>query len=308
MWTKSMSTLLCLILILALVNLADAVPYQLESWNDPDPLDLGPGEHSPPAGGENLWAYWDEDFEPDPQEGSGYNYHHHPMPWSATGGVDNSGYAWTPLVELMSEHNELKAHWPAFLTDQQTTYYDYHYPGKAPPRDLDLTVDNAYITVSLLDRELVSTSSTPPGPVDLAGGKIYFFVGHWWHNDPDDLTDDAFIFFYNANDEFDVTGNDWTTSFVPVGEGTALEGDWPVIASSEGLPGYEDPPLDGDEAYEHFISPQQWGFVIYNELATVAPIISGELGFDNFAVVPEPCTALLLLFAFGSVAVWWRWR
>lgn len=192
----------------------------------------------------------------------------------------------------------------AYMTDQQTSYYDYHYPGKAPPRDLELTADT-HITVSTLDRQLVSTSVSP-GPVNMAGGKLYFFVDHWWENDPDDLADDAFIFFYNANGDFDVTGKDWTTSFVPVGEGTVAAGDWPVIASSAGLPGYEDPPLDGDEAFEHFVSPQQWGFVIFNEGATVTPLLSGQLGFDNFAIVLEPGTFLLLLFGVLAIVPWRR--
>jgi hypothetical protein len=70
--------------------------------------------------------------------------------------------------------------------------------------------------------------------------------------------------------------------------------------------GYQDPPDNGDEAVEHFVSPQQWGFVIYNGTATVTPNISCELGFDNFAIIPEPCTLLLLFFAVGGATLWRR--
>lgn len=307
MWTKSLLLIVLVFSAVLVVNPAegeDGVPYQSERWNDKDPLGLGSGVWEPPAGGESLWAYWDENFEPYPADGAGYNYHHKPMHWSAKGGVKESGYVWVPLSDVMSEHNEIQAFWPAYMTDQQTEYYHHHYPEKSPhPRHLDLTVDNAHIKVSLLDRGQLSQ------PVNLAGGKIYFFVGEWWSNDLQDPNDDAFIFFYNSNGAFNVTGNDWTTTSVPVGNGSALAGDWKIIASSAGLDGYENPPEDGDEAVDHFYSPQQWGFTIFNGTATVRPVISGELGFDDFAIVPEPGTLTLLTLALITLGLFsWRRR
>lgn len=306
MWVRFVSTAVYVFSLALLVNWAeggDGVPYQSESWNEENPIGLGSGDEGPPAGGENLWAYWDEDFEPDPPEEAGGNYHHRPMRWSSSGGVGDSGYVWTPLSEVMTEHNEIQAYWPAYMTDQQTSYYNYYYKDKSPhPRHLDLTIENALITASLRDLEDVSTSDNPE-PVNLDGGKIRFFVGKWWH---DDLKDDAFIFFYNNNGEFQVSGSDWTTSSVPVGNGTASADDWPVIASSKDMDGFRDPPSDGDEAYEHFDSPQQWGFVIHNPAASVTPNISGELGFDDFAVVPEPSAFVLL--GIGFFLVFWCLR
>lgn len=301
MWMRSLSIVGCLFSFVLWANQAgagDGVAYQAEDWNTENPLNLSPGDR-PPADGENLWACWDEDFEPNPSEGAGGNYHHKPMYWSAQGGIDNSGYVWVPLSEVMTEHNEVQAFWPAYMTDQQTEYYNSYYPTKSPhPRHLNLTIDKGHITASLLDRGLASTSTTDAGPVALAGCKIHFFVGQWWHHDFSDPNDDAFIFFYNNNGEFQVDGNDWTMSTVPVGEGKT---DWPVIASSEGLEGFTDPPSDFDEAADHFFSPQQWGFVIYNPAATVTPTISGELGFDNFAVVPEPSAFAMLAIGFSLV-------
>ena len=69
MWMKFLSTIVCLFLFVLLVNPVQGVPYQAENWNDPDPLDLGPGVHSPPAGGENLWASGTRTSIPCPQRG-----------------------------------------------------------------------------------------------------------------------------------------------------------------------------------------------------------------------------------------------
>ena len=242
-----------------------AVPYEQEQWNDPNA-----GEH-----GENYWAYWDEDYD-GPGEPESENYHNRPMNWMSSGGVDNSGYVWTPLADLWTEHDEF-AYWPAYLTDQITEHYGI------PDREILLTPNIDFIQMAVKDRALAAM------PVDLKGAQIHFFVGQWWHH-PSDPDQDQWAFFYNANGSYDFNAKEWTTTQVPVGEGTT---DWSIISMS-GV-GNTNPLPPVSEAWELFDSPQQWGFAIYDPNATVLYGPEGELAFDNFAVVvPEPSAMILL--------------
>jgi hypothetical protein len=261
--TVLMMTMAGLAALLASLTVQGA-PYNSENWNSA-------------VAQENYWCYWDETYDPfpPPQE---YNYHNRPMKWSAAGGVGGSGYVWTPLSGLWSELDQ-RAYWPAYLVDQVTQHYGI------PDRDIDLTIDDAHIQLAAKDRGL-SVS------VNLHGAKVYFFVGQWWTNDPTDPNDDQWAFFYNANGDFEFNATTWTKSVVPVGLGTT---DWGIIAMS-GL-GNNSLPPPVSEARELFVSPQQWGMVIFDPNATLLPAPSGELGFDNWAIVPEPCTLGLLMLA-----------
>lgn len=256
-----MRQLTILLAVFGLVSgMARADSYQQEQWNDS-------------IAEENLWAYWDEDYDVGEPESA--NYHHHPMAWMATGGVANSGHVWTSLPDLWTEHDD-RAYWPAYLTDQITQYYG------VPDREIDLTPNIDSIRMAVKDRAVTT-------PVDLNGGKLYFFVGQWWSH-PSDPDQDRWAFFYNANGFYDFNATQWTTTLVPVGEGTT---DWGIISMSGVNNDYPDPPVS--EARELFDSPQQWGVVIFDPLATVLAAPEGELAFDNFGIViPEPSTFVLL--------------
>ena len=232
-------------------NVTRADPYQEELWNDP----------SAEENGENYWAYWDEAYN-GPGELPEANYHHRPINWMNTGGVDNTGHVWTPLADLETEHDD-NAYWPVYLTDQIADHYG------VPHREIALTPNVDYIRLAVKEPALA------PTPVDLKGAQLHFFVGQFWANDPDP---DEWAFFYNANGFYDFNNTAWTTTLVPVGEGTT---DWGVISMSS------NPPIT--QASGLFSSPQQWGFVIFDPSATVLDPPEGELHFDNFGIViPEP--------------------
>lgn len=249
------------VLCLSLVSAASAMPYKSEAWDCP-------------TAQEHYWCYGDQTYDPFPPPEE-YNYHNKPMKWSPSGGVANGGYVWTPLGELHSVHDQ-RAYWPAFMLDQVTHHFGI------PDREIDLTGQDAHIQLALKDR-----GSTTP--VNLHGAKVYFFIGHWWTNNPDSPADDTWAFFYNANGSFQVGRQNWTTSTVPVGRGTL---DWGVISMSGPGTEYAAPPVS--QAHELFVSPQQWGTVIFDPISQLIPAPAGELGFDNWAIVPEPATLGLL--------------
>jgi len=278
---KTLFILMAIVVSLLAVSFAKAGPYQQESWND----------SAAPENGENYWAYWDENYSV-PDEPPEANYHHHPMEWSATGGVDDSGYVWTPLAEMEPEHDEVRAHWPAYLTDQTADHFE------VPHREIDLSIDNAHISLAVKDRGTAV-------PVDLEGGKLHFFIGHWWVNNEADPADDQWTFFYNANGDYGFNSTDWTVTTVPVGAG---KDDWPVISQS-GI-GNTNPLPPVSEAWELFVSPQQWGVVIYDPASTVLDQPSGELGFDNFSIIPEPSTMALIVMSIiclCTISQLWRY-
>ena len=279
MQAKTLFIFVSLVALAVTAPVARADPYQREDWNNP----------AAPENGENYWAYWDENYSI-PDEPPEANYHHHPMPWSPTGGVGDSGYVWTPLAEMESHHDEVRAHWPAYLTDQIADHFEVAH------REIDLSIDNAHISLAVKDRGTAIT------PVNLEGGQIYFFIGQWWLNNEADPDDDQWIFFYNANANYDFNALNWTVTSVPVGTGTT---DWPVIAQSGVGNSYPLPPVSN--AWELFVSPQQWGVVIYDPAATVLDQPSGELGFDNFAIIPEPYTIVLIGMAAVCLLLA-RWR
>ena len=263
-----------LALFVAMAGLARGDVYEQELWNDPSA-----GDH-----GENLWAYWDEDYSvsgiPETE-----NYHHHPMNWAAGGGVDNSGNVWTPLTDLWHEHDQ-RAYWPAYLTDQITAEYG------VPDREIFLTPNVDYVQMAVKERALAAT------PVDLHGGKLFFFIGKWWTH-PSDPDQDQWVFFYNKNGFYDFNDDEWTTTLVPVGDGTT---DWGIISMSGAGNTYPSPPVS--EAVELFDSPQQWGFTIFDPAATVLAPPTGELAFDNFAItIPEPSCLVLLAMGIMGLAV-----
>ncbi len=256
------------------VSAVPAAPYEFEDWNCP-------------TAKENYWCYWDESYDPYPPPDQ-YNYHNRPMNWEATGGVRNTGYVWTPLEDLHSVH-DVRAYWPAYMFEQVTEKYG------VPNREIDLTIDDAHIRVAVKD---VGGAGQP---VNLHGAKLYFWVGYWWV--ADDPAPDSWAFFYNANGHFTFDSSDpagWTTSTIPVGEGTT---DWGIISMSGMGEGNPAPPVS--EAWELFVAPQQWGFVIFDPDVDVLPPPSGALGFDNWAIIPEPST--LTLLALG-VLVLLGWR
>lgn len=107
---------------------------------------------------------------------------------------------------------------------------------------------------------------------DLDGGELYFFIGDW--SGPANYS-----FFYNTN-SLTLGANSWDVLHsIAIGEND----NWGTIAQV----GNTQTPDD------LFNNPQQYGFVIYNADGNNGKP-SGQLGLDNFAVVPEPFSASLL--------------
>jgi len=257
------------VVCVSLVSTASAMPYESEAWDCP-------------TAQEHYWCYWDETYDPYPSES---NYHNRPMNWEATGGVRDTGYVWTPLQELESYH-DVRAYWPAYMFEQVTGKHG------VPNREIDLTIEDAHIQAALKDD---GGDGGVGSQVNLHGAEVYFFVGHYWV-DLADPSGDQWAFFYNANGHFSFEAGRWTTSTIPVGEGTT---DWGIVSMSGMGEGHPAPPVS--QAWELFNAPQQWGFVIFDPTATVLPTPSGTLAFDNWAVVPEPAT--LGLLAMGGLAM-----
>ena len=209
----------------------------------------------------NKWCYWDTDY-------GVYPNHHHPMDYFSGGGVGGSGYVSTPLVEMEPAFvHDVAAYWPAYPgEDMETTGFPY----------IDLTNPGAAVSV------YVKGGHNPiVPPVDLGGGQVRFFIGYYDTKDNEDPDDDEQAFFCTKG-TYSVGDNLWLETTVLLGGND----DWLTIVKEE-APGTNTQPMD---LYD---GPQQWGFTIYPVDLGSFPS-GGTLGFDEFHIVPEPGTMVLL--------------
>lgn len=224
------------IVLLGVFSGAALAAYTQELWNDP-------------AKTNNNWSYYDTDA-PQPYDVD--------MTWSATGGVDNTGYVKCSLYDLESVHHN-GAYWPAYL-----------YRGLGDDQEIDLSIPNASVNI------YAKNASSPMGGMNLQGGSLRFFIGEWFEGTDPGPEDDTWAFFYNTTP---VTINDhsWAAeSTIPIGSNS----NWGVISRTN----------SGISPDDLFYQPQQWGFVIFN--AASEP--TGILALDSFRIVPEPATLLIL--------------
>jgi formylglycine-generating enzyme required for sulfatase activity len=100
------------------------------------------------------------------------------------------------------------------------------------------------------------------------GCKVYFFIGEYYRTTPR-----KWRFFYNTAPVY-VNPTGWT---VYSDVATGSDDNW-VLLTAQGMP--------AGRASDLFNRPQQYGFVLFG--GSGAP--QGNLGFDNFAVIPESGT------------------
>ena len=149
-----------LALTLGLVLTAPAVTQVTETWDQA-------------AQAAHNWYYWDAAD--------------HPMDWSPTGGVNDSGHVSAPLDALVITQ---ASHWPAYW------FVAWDDPSRATQL-LDL------VTHPRLDISLRLAPGT-----DLGSSTVRFFIGEW--NEEHDQV------FYAFQQDLAV-GSDWTTSLAMVG-------------------------------------------------------------------------------------------
>ena len=254
-----MSRLLpCIATVLLMATLAAAqTDYTQEDWNDPQLQ-------------ENGWFYWNENNGQPPPD------HHEPLNWQDTGGIGNTGHAYTdPMVLLTPHHDETRAYFPA-----------YNMLSLTPPHHINLEVPNAAIQVSFAARVQPFTL------LDFHGGVITPFVGYW-----DEATGRQ-AFYYNSHG---IAANEIPNYFS--GNPRWREFTFPCApADWEELVVSTPPPPGVDDVTDLLHWPQQWGFTILDDNGP--PV--GVLAVDNFRVIPEPAT--LSLLALGGLAMLRRRR
>lgn len=176
-----------------------------------------------------------------------------PVAWSSTGGVADSGYAWTPLDEL--------AEW-------------VYTPGSRFPLAAYGGVrQQALHAVDLLERNVVTLSLNPacrvegvPAPeADLKGGMLGFWVGRW-------TSETNHTFYRYLREPLLMGTGGWTGSRLTL---TSHPVDWQLLS---GVGPDRAAPLA-----EILADPQQWGIGLFGASTTPA----GVLGFDRLSVVSQ---------------------
>jgi len=212
---------------------------------------------------ENGWFYWNED------NGQVSPHHHEPLNWAATGGVGDSGHVYTDELDLLTpHHDETRAYYPAYNTINLT-----------PPHYINLDIPDAEIRVYL------TAKVGPFGNLNFHGGVITPFVG-FWHEGTQRQA-----FFYNvhgiaANEIPKRFSHGWKEFTFP-----CAPSDWDVLV-------IDDPPPSGvDDVTDLLHWPQQWGFTILDDDGP--PI--GVLGLDNFRILPEPATLIVLAMSLPAL-------
>ena len=135
-------------------------------------------------------------------------------------------------------------------------------------QNLDLNVD-----------PIVQISMKALPRADLQGATLGFFIGYW-------STDDDWAFY--RHDTPVAVGDDWVRTTIDV-----RTGGWLPIAKGTA------PTQGPSDIYDN---PQQYGFVLVDWAAQP----TGQLGFDEFANIPEPATVAVL--ALGATALLSRRR
>lgn len=111
---------------------------------------------------------------------------------------------------------------------------------------------------------------------NLAGATFRFFIGEWIEAEGSEPDKAAFWVF---DEPFSYGQGSWQSSTIDIREGS-----WTTLAYYGYAPGQKTP-------QDYYDNPQQYGIVIYN----VGPEgLSGTVYFDNFMVIPEPATLVLL--------------
>ncbi len=151
------------------------------------------------------------------------------MNWSATGGVSDSGYVWSPGGEWLETWGRL---WPAYM---------------APP-DPVASVNLANQTLSINVNDFGAVAALPT-QITLP---LHLFIGELIANGSG-LADDEYVFFQHSA-TITVGNDEWAHTSLAIGE----DGNWSDIFRSTG---------NTKTPSDLYADPQQWGFVI--DLASV---------------------------------------
>ncbi len=206
-------SLLAVFLLSASLMTAQAEVF-VEDWDDP-------------SNENHDWKYWVAGSNTDTRPAvDGQNQD---MNWSATGGVSDSGYVWSPGSEWFPTWDRL---WPAYM---------------APP-DPVAAINLAGQTLSISVNDF-GTVAALPTQLEVP---LHLFIGEWNVNSTGS-EDDEYVFFQH-NATITVGNDEWAHTSFEVGD----DGNWSDILRSDG---------NTKTPSDLYADPQQWGFVI--DLASV---------------------------------------
>lgn len=175
------------------------------------------------------------------------------MKWSRSGGVNNSGYVWSPGNEL---HKTWNRYWPAYM---------------APPDSVaSINLENQVLSINVNDLGTLGSGGTI---------SLHFFIGEWNAVGGAGPEDDTFV-FYQHETALTIGQNTWAQTTFAIGD----DSQWSEIIKSNN---------NATKPSDLYENPQQWGFVIDLSTGPADTLPADSLfGFDGLRAVPEP-TALV---------------